>query len=724
MKSHGADRLLLTVAIQMEHDVVLSRQRARQIAALLGYTNPDQVRIATAVSEIARNIFCYAKQGKVEFSLIENEAPAFQIRATDQGPGIRNLQQILNGEYVSNTGMGLGILGARRLVDHFKIISGSTGTTVTLAQMLPRPTEKLSPQAIGELMAKLAQQASHNPFEEARRQNQELLATLQEVENRQTELVQLNRELQDTNRGVVALYAELDERADYLRRAAEIKTQFLSNMTHEFRTPLNSILSLSRILLDHVDGELNTEQQRQVKFIQKAATDLSEIVNDLLDLAKVEAGKVMIRPNEFLIHELFGALRGMLRPLLSGNSSVSLIFDDPTPEVPPLHTDESKVSQILRNLVSNALKFTEAGEVRVQAAVEQDWIAISVADTGIGIALADQGRIFEEFSQVEGEHQKGKKGTGLGLPLSRKLAELLGGSLSVSSELGTGSTFTLRIPAKYKGPEEVSFVPEITAEVDPNRLQVLVVEDNRETLFIYEKYFKGTAFQPIPARTLKQAKAWLEKFRPTAIILDIMLAHESTWAFLSDFKQNPETLEIPVFVVTMVENQAKARMFGADAYHEKPVERQWLLNELNRYAPQQAPLDVLLIDDDEASRYVLKGLLSELPVRPVEAINGREGLKLARQKTPAAIFLDLSMPDVNGLEVLKNLKSDKRTKQIPVVVHTSQALNEQEKDALQHLAVAFMDKNHGDRRASAKLIRDVLYRAIQPTHRGHANVHS
>src|SRR5262249_20502651 len=203
-------------------------------------------------------------------------------------------------------------------------------------------------------------------LEEVRQQNQELLRTLGELQKRQTELRQLNRELEDTNRGVVALYAELDEKADYLRRASEMKSRFLSNMSHEFRTPLNSIQSLARLLLDRSDGDLMPEQEKQVSYIRKAAEDLTELVNDLLDLAKVEAGKVIVRPTEFEAGPLFGALRGMLRPLLTHNASVALVFEEPV-GVPTLNTDESKVSQILRNFISNALKFTERGEVRVSA---------------------------------------------------------------------------------------------------------------------------------------------------------------------------------------------------------------------------------------------------------------------------------------------------------------------------------------------------------------------
>ncbi len=261
----------------------------------------------------------------------------------------------------------------------------------------------------------------------------------------------LNRELEDTNRGVVALYAELDEKADHLRRADELKSKFLSNMSHEFRSPLNSILALSGLLLSRSDGELTKEQDQQVGYIKRAAADLLELVNDLLDLAKVEAGKVEAKPIEFEVANLFAALRGMLRPLLL-NQAVDLVFDD-AGHIPALYSDEGKISQILRNFISNALKFTENGEVRVSAAISGPGeIAFSVSDTGIGIAPEDQESIFQDFVQLDHPLQRRVKGTGLGLPLSRKLAEFLGGKVEVQSRLGAGSTFTLRIPTTWIEP--------------------------------------------------------------------------------------------------------------------------------------------------------------------------------------------------------------------------------------------------------------------------------
>src|SRR6185436_8169990 len=446
---------LLSMAIRYEQDVVAVRQKARQVAAAVGFDGQDQTRIATAISELARNAFMYARGGAIEFLVEGERAPQLLvIRVSDRGPGIADVDAVLAGRYRSQTGMGLGMAGARRLVDRFEVTSSiGEGTTVMVGKLFSRRAPALDAAELRALAGALAKAAPQSPIEEIRQQNQELIGALEQLGQRQEDLSRLNAELEDTNRGVVALYAELDEKADTLRRADEIKSRFLSNMSHEFRTPLNSVRALSALLLDDRDSPLTAEQRRQVGYIRQAADDLSELVNDLLDLAAVEAGKTVVRPAEFDLRNLFAALRGMLRPLLL-NESVALVFEEPE-DVPLLRTDEGKVSQILRNFLSNALKFTERGEIRVTARLAPDGASVvcAVADTGMGIAAEDHERIFEEFTQLDNPMQKRVRGTGLGLPLVRKLAALLGGRVSVESTLGVGSTFTATIPLVYAGVE-------------------------------------------------------------------------------------------------------------------------------------------------------------------------------------------------------------------------------------------------------------------------------
>ncbi|AHL75395.1 histidine kinase [Stutzerimonas stutzeri] len=255
----------------------------------------------------------------------------------------------------------------------------------------------------------------------------------------------LRAELEETNQGVLALYAELDTQAEQLRQASDLKSRFLSYMSHEFRTPLGSIRSITRLLSDELDGPLSPEQHKQVLFISGAAGELSDMVDDLLDLAKIEAGRITISPAWFDMFDLFAALRGMFRPIVDTNA-VDLIFEEPQ-DMPRLYTDDKKLAQILRNFISNALKFTQNGEVRISVRPEGDSeVRFAVTDTGIGIPEDMHGNLFEDFVQIDTPLQKRLRGTGLGLSLCKRFAELLGGRVGVHSTPGIGSTFFVVIP--------------------------------------------------------------------------------------------------------------------------------------------------------------------------------------------------------------------------------------------------------------------------------------
>jgi signal transduction histidine kinase len=564
---------LLTVRLTREEDVVTARQRARQVADALGFDSHDQTRVATAVSEVARNAFRYGGGGRAEFAL-DVDGGLMWVTVSDDGPGIPHLDSVLAGTYQSGTGMGLGIVGSRRVMDIFDITTGNgRGTTVKMAKRVPRRVRKPTRADISSIAERLAVAKPPNPVDELQQQNHELLNALEELRQRQEELAKLNNELQDTNRGVVALYAELDEKAEHLRRADEMKSKFFSNMTHEFQTPLNSIVALTRLLLDRADGDLSVEQERQVGFIREAAENLSELVHDLLDIAKVEAGKVTVRPTEFSAADLFGALRGLMRPLQT-NDAVALVFE-PADHLPPLYTDEGKLSQILRNYISNALKFTERGEVRVSVMREDATAIFYVTDTGIGIAKEDQDRLFNEFGQVPNRLQAKVRGTGLGLSLSKRLAELLGGAVGVESEPGAGSTFWVSVPMTAPG------------------------------------------FQPA-----------IERNEP--------------------------------------------RASGAP--------------------PLTAPT-VLVVDDELSTRYVLRRYLTAAGCRVIEARGGQEGLERAVSDQPDVVVLDLMMPDMLGTEVLARLKRQPSTARIPVIIATSQTIDEAERTRLTSHAVALLPKS-------------------------------
>jgi len=565
---------LLKVQIRYEQDVVLARRRARQIAQALKFPAQDQVRIATALSELVRNVFQYTPGGQVEFTLDSGPPSRLLIIVTDRGPGIARLDDILAGDYVSKTGMGVGLAGARRLVDTFTIQSGSDGTRIELGATLPRNAPTVSKALSAQVAEAMATEEPQNPFEEMQRQNQELLAALGEVQSQQVRLTQLNLELEETNRGVVALSSELEQRADYQKRASELKTEFLSTITHELRTPLNSIISISSILLDRLDGELTSEQEKQIGFIRGSARELSAMVNDVLDLAKVEAGKVIIRPRRFEVDEMFRVLRGMLKPLIQPNHAVELVFES-AGEALPLISDEGKVSQILRNFISNALKYTLDGEIRVSArAMDADWIEFAVTDTGIGIALEDQDRIFEDFTQIEGDHQFRIKGTGLGLPLSKKLAQMLGGQVIVKSAPGQGSTFALILPRIYEGLEEIELNAPQAATGGARLERVLIIDDLTPDRYVLRRVVEGHALAIVEAQDGSEGLRLAQSARPTAIFLDLGLPDRTGQDVLAELKRLPDTRDIPVIINSSMELSAEeiaALMIDAEAVLSKSL---------------------------------------------------------------------------------------------------------------------------------------------------------
>ncbi|MGC2620413.1 MAG: ATP-binding protein [Acidobacteriaceae bacterium] len=701
------------LALRTERDVVQARQRAREVAAELGFDNQDQIRLATATSEMARNAFRYARNGRVEFAVRLETPQSLEVIVSDSGPGIANLDEILEGRYKSDTGMGMGIIGTRRLMDGFDISAAPAGTTVRMVKHLGRHQGLLTNGIAYDLNRRLVARTPDSPYEEIEQQNQELLKTLQELRARQEELELLNRELEDTNRGVVALYAELDERADYLRRASELKTKFLSNVSHEFRTPLNSIISLARLLMDRMDGDLTEEQLKQVRYIESSARDLQEMVNDLLDLAKVEAGKIRIRPKQFEVHELFSALKGMLKPLLADNNSVDLVFDDAR-DLPKLYTDEGKVSQILRNLISNALKFTPCGQVRVTAHLSSDEaVHFSVEDTGIGISPEHHEAIFREFSQIDNPLQERHRGTGLGLPLCRNLTLLLGGKIWLESEPGKGSIFHVVIPAVYVGEAAGAEESDSLPVPEFHRTPVLLLEDNAETARIFESFLRNTEFQPILTSTVAQAEAWTARHMPAAVVSDIYLDDETSWEFLSRLRESWPSL--PLITTSMFDESQHAATSGANIFLPKPLERESLLRELRRLTAQSGTRRLLLVDDNDVARYILRELLHQPWLEITEASNGTQALAALRESLPDGLILDLLMPDVGGAEILRQLRSEHATENLPVLIYTSKPLSESERAQLEGWRATIVRKEDVSTRLSPQPFLDwMIFAGLMP----------
>ncbi len=544
-------------------DVVTARRHAHRAAELLGFERQAQTRLATAVSEIARNAASHAHDAEVAYTLDTDSRPAlFGVVVSDKGPGIDDLDAILAGDAPFPPGRGNGIVSARRLADRFSIQTSPAGTVVTLSHVVPRDvTAALTAARLDAVRAAIGNSRA-DPIDVVHEQNRELADSLAAMQEEQAQSSRLNRELEETNRGVVALYSELELQAEQLRGVSEMKSRFLSQMSHECRTPLNSILALARLLQDEVDGPLNGEQRRQVDYIRRSAQTLLEMVNDLLDLAKVEAGKLEIVPSRFDVSALFASLRGALRPLLV-SPDVELVFE-PAPTLPDLYTDEAKVAQILRNFISNALKFTERGHVRVSARLDarNNEIAFAVEDTGIGIAAKHIDLIFEEFSQVPGKLQKG--GTGLGLPLSRRLATLLGGRISVDSQPGIGSTFVVSLPIVYGavGPA----VRENAAVPHPaNRKRVLVVDDEETFRYVIRHIAQDAGYDVREAGDGESGMQLALDQRPDIIVLDLHMPRMDGFTALAKLAES-SIRSVPVIVCTSRTLSSEQKRALASAY--------------------------------------------------------------------------------------------------------------------------------------------------------------
>lgn len=559
---------LLELELANDRDMIAARQRARQVSALLEFDSQDQVRIATAVSEVARNAVRHGGGGRIEFALEEEGGrnPTLSISIADNGPGIADFENAIGG--TTSTGEPkLGLVTARRLMDAFEIQSAPRhGTSITLRKHVSRRGEPLTRARIDELVRAVAAHRTGDASVEIQHQNRDLLRSLEELRLRQEELTRLNAELEDTNRGVMALYSELDERASHLRAADETKTRFLSSVSHEFRTPVNSILALSKILLHRLDGELTTEQERQVRYIAQAADQLTTLIDDLLDLRKVEAGKIQLRVETFTVIDLLAALRGMFKPLVV-HENVALVIEEPD-DLPPLYTDQGKVAQILRNLVSNALKFTTRGSVRVSCRLSQDrqLILFEVVDTGIGIAPENHRRIFDEFSQVENPLQTSVKGTGLGLSLSQRLAGLLGGGIEIRSALGQGSTFTLAIPLRVDG-ERGAEQPASAQPATPMALdRVLIIDDNEIERYALRQFLSTSRYEVIEATGGYDGLRLARQTQPDVIFLDLMMPDVHGFEVLEMLKAIDDTRRIPVVLFTSQRLESEGeRAKAADA---------------------------------------------------------------------------------------------------------------------------------------------------------------
>ena len=468
-------------------------------------------------------------------------------------------------------------------------------------------------------------------------------------------------------------------------------------MSHELRTPLNAILGFSELLQD--GGETAETRLIYLRTIHDSGAHLLALINDILDLAKVEAGRMDLYLEEIDASEIVGGVVTTIHPLAERKHiAVETVSED---EI-QVTADAGKVRQILYNLLSNAIKFTpEAGLVRVQTSAAGEAVRFSVTDTGIGIAEEDQERVFHEFQQVDGAASRHYEGTGLGLALTRRFAELHGGRIWLESTLGQGSTFHVEIPSHPVIPEQpvstngLLVLPEAVS-VNGEAPLVLVVEDDAQSANLLCAYLTRGGYRPHVVADGLEALETARTLQPVAITLDIMLPHMDGWEVLRSLKADETTRDIPVVITSVVDDEQLGYALGAADYFVKPVERQALLARLAALAltaqVKNREVQVLVVDDNPAAVELLGGMLEPIGFTVLRAYGGAEGIALARAKLPEVILLDLMMPEVSGFEVVAELKGDARTRDIPILIVTAKDMTAEEKNQLNGQVGAILAK--------------------------------
>jgi len=502
----------------------------------------------------------------------------------------------------------------------------------------------------------------------------------EELQRQGEELSMQNEELSSQSDELRAQQHALEEKNREIERANQAKSEFLANMSHELRTPLNSIIGFSEVLEDQIFGELNETQKKYIHNINTSGMHLLQLINDVLDLSKVEAGKMSLQCEDFPIpaalHDINTAMRNELD---KKNLSFDMEIDE---RLASLNADKQKVRQIMLNLLSNAVKFTpQGGMIKVSAKGVDGSVQISITDTGIGIKPEDIKRIFERFQQIDSKTAREYPGTGLGLALTRKFVEMHGGKIWVESEFGKGSTFTFTIPLK---PISKTFQKDTTSsdavENGKKRPLILVVENDPKSSELLKDCLIREGYKVATACNEKEAVDKAKELKPMAITLDVNLTWESGWKVLEKLKEIPETKDIPVIVVSILEEREQGFSLGAVDCLVKPITREQLVQTLKKHGltvrPETGPVNILVIDDEPKTVELVAAVLEAEGYCVQKAYSGQEGIDWATRHGYDLIILDLMMPKVDGFDVVEELKRHDGSKDVPIIIATAKDLTE------------------------------------------------
>ena len=514
--------------------------------------------------------------------------------------------------------------------------------------------------------------------------NRALRAKNEEIQAQSEEMAAQAEELQGQN-------VELEQQRLEVEEASRLKSQFLSNMSHELRTPLNSVMALSRVLMMQAGAKLSAEEINYLEIIERNGKNLLTLINDILDLSKIEAGRMDVHSKPFSLRLALEDVVESIAPL-AGEKRIELRQDIPE-DLPPLESDEIRVSQILQNLIGNAVKFTDAGSVTVSVTSDLDKVSVRIADTGIGIAENDLPCIFDEFRQVDGTSARRHEGSGLGLAIARKAARMLGGEIAVTSAPGIGSTFTLTLPVRWQGTAPV-FEPIVIRQptgVKPARKTILVVDDEPEMAAMISRYLLQEGYNTVTATSGAEALELAARERPFAITLDIIMPDMDGWEVLQGLKKNPETKEIPVIIVSISEDRETGFALGAIGYVSKPVSQKLLVSEIEKIG-KPGTRSIMIVDDNDLDRQEIRRIVEEEGLKPIKAEDGAACLELIQKQVPDVLVLDLMMPEPDGFAVLERIRSNPATRDLPVIVVTAKDLTEDDRNKLSGKVFSVLEK--------------------------------
>ena len=505
------------------------------------------------------------------------------------------------------------------------------------------------------------------------------------------QIQELADQLAEERRSLSAINQELDLRNREVERANRLKSEFLASMSHELRTPLHSIIGFSELLSEQESGDLNPKQARQLDHILRGARHLLSLINDILDLSKIEAGRLELHPESFLAQPAISEVLTTIEPMASAKQ---IRIDNRIDPRLVLWADRLRGKQILYNLLSNAVKFTPAGGcVSISSSIHDEYVEIAVHDTGIGIPLEEQRAIFDEFHQAASTTKGVREGTGLGLAITRRLVEKHGGEIWVDSKPGEGSCFTFNLPLASSG----ATVPraETPGAGRPERPPILVVDDELSARELLVTYLNAEGFRTATARSGEEALRKARALHPEAITLDILMRGKSGWETLNQLKRDPATASIPVVIVSVLDEKQAGFSLGAAEYLVKPVSRRSLLEALARNVswPGQGAPRVLVVDDEQESLQLVAEILRSGRYTPITASSGKEALELLSKTGAEALVMDLLMPEMDGFEMLNHIRSDPKLQKIPVFVLTAKDLTPADLDILGSHVEALFTKN-------------------------------